>query len=169
MMAPQEGDEIRPGGALMQVVNPSAMKVSASINQVDVAKLHVGQSAEIRLDAYPDLSFKGKVEQINSIASSDSDSKKIHLFTVIISIQGQNPKLLPDLSSAVDICLESLDGVLMLPRHAIFQQDGKSWTEVLMNEKLERRQVKLGSVNDYEAVIESGLQEGTIVSLNPKG
>jgi hypothetical protein len=37
-----------------------------------------------------------------------------------------------------------------------------------MNEKSERRQVKIGPINDYEAVIESGLQEGTIVSLNPK-
>jgi HlyD family secretion protein len=168
MMAPQEGDEIRPGGAIMQVVNPSAMRVAASINQVDVAKLRVGQSAEIRLDAYPDLNFQGKVERITSIAGSDGDSKKIRLFSVVISIQGQNPNLLPDLSSAVDIWLENLNGVLLLPRHAIVQQNGQSWTDVLTNGKLERRPVKLGLINDYEAVIESGLQEGTIVSLNPK-
>jgi HlyD family secretion protein len=167
-MDPQEGDEVRPGAGIMQVVNPSAMKVSAPVNQVDVAKVHVGQFAEIWLDAYPDLVFPGKVERIGSISSSDSDSKQIRFFSAMISIQGKNPKLLPDLTAAVDIRLESLDGALILPRQAIMHRNGQSSVDVLANGKSERRTVKIGPMNDCEAVIEAGIEEGTVVSLNPE-
>ena len=66
---PQEGDEVRSGSAIMVVVNPSEMQVTARVNQVDISKVHVGQSAEIRLDAYPDLIFPGRVESISAIGT----------------------------------------------------------------------------------------------------
>jgi HlyD family secretion protein len=166
-MDPQEGDEVRPGAAIMQVVNPSAMKVSAPVNQVDVAKVHVGQYAEIRLDAYPESVFPGKVERINSISNSESDSKQIRFFSAMISIQGKDPKLLPDLTAAVDVRLEIRDGVLILPRQAIIQRNGQSFVAVLVNGTSERRAVKIGPMNDCDAVIEAGLRDGTVVSLNP--
>jgi hypothetical protein len=63
MVDPQDGDEVRPGGGIMLVVNPSAMQVTARLNQVDVSRVHVGQAAEVRLDAYPDLVFPGRAHQ----------------------------------------------------------------------------------------------------------
>ncbi len=167
-MEPKEGDEVGSGAAVMQVVNPSAMKVSAAVNQVDIAQVQAGQTGDIRLDAYPDLVFPGKVERISLISSSDADSKKIRFFSVMVSIQGKNPKLLPDLTAAVDVHLQSLNNVLIVPREAIIRQNGQALIEVLSNGKSERRPVKIGSMNDCEAVIDSGLQEGMLVSLNPQ-
>jgi HlyD family secretion protein len=165
-MDPQEGDEVRPGAAIMQVVNTSAMKVTASVNQVDVAEVHAGQTAEIRLDAYPDKIFPGRVELISFLSSSNS--KQIRSFSAIISIQGKDPKLLPDLTAAVNIQLQSLDNVLILPRQAIINRKGQSSVDVLANGKSERRAVKIGPMNSCEAVIEAGLQDGTVVSLIPE-
>jgi multidrug efflux pump subunit AcrA (membrane-fusion protein) len=167
-MEPKEGDEVRSGSVIMQVVNPSAMKVSAGVNQVDIAQVHIGQSGDIRLDAYPDLVFPGKVERINLISSSDADSKKIRIFSVVFSIQGKNPKLLPDLSAAVDVHLQTLNNVLIVPRSAITEQNRQPYVEVLSNGKSEKRTVKIGAMNDCDAVIDSGLQEGMLVSLNPQ-
>ena len=103
LVDPQEGDEVRPGGGIMLVVNPSAMQVTARLNQVDVSRVHVGQAAEVRLDAYPDLVFPGKVERISAISTASQYSRRIRYFAAVISIQGSNPKLLPDLTAAVDI------------------------------------------------------------------
>jgi HlyD family secretion protein len=166
-MEPKEGDEVRSGTVLMQVVNPSAMKVSAAVNQVDIAQVQLGQSGDIRLDAYPELVFPGKVERISLVSSSDADSKRIRFFSVMISIQGKNPKLLPDLTAAADVHLQTLNNVLIVPREAIINQDGQSSIVILSNGKPERRPVKIGSMNDCEAVIDSGVQEGMLVSLNP--
>jgi HlyD family secretion protein len=168
MVDPQEGDEVRSGGNVMLVVNPSSMQVLARVNQVDIEKVRVGQSAEIRLDAYPDLSFRGRVENISAIVIPGSNSKRIRYCSATISIRGTDRRLLPDLTASVDITVQSLDNVLMLPRSAILWEDGQAAVEVVSNGKQEHRPVKIGEMNDYDAVIESGLKEGEVVARNPQ-
>ncbi len=168
MVDPQEGDEVRPGGGIVLVVDPSAMQVFARLNQVDVSQMRVDQPAEIRLDAYPDLVFPGKVERIGAIGTPSSYSKRIRYFAAVISIKGSNPKLLPDLTAAVDVDLERLDNVLVLPREAVVAQQGQAMVEAVVNGRHENRAVKIGPMNECEVVIESGLQEGMTVSRNPQ-
>jgi len=99
----QEGDQIYPGMPFMQVVNPAIMQVRVLANQEDFPRLRVGQTAKVRLDAYPQLVFPAKVEQLAPIAEQGSFSDKVRLFSVIVSIQGNDPQLMPDLSAAVDV------------------------------------------------------------------
>ncbi len=168
MADPQEGDEVRPGSAILLVVNPAAMQVRARVNQVDLYKLVLGQAAEVRLDAYPDLVFSGTIERIGAIGANSDFSKQIRYFTALIAIKGRDAKLLPDLSAAVDVVLESFDHVLVVPREAISMQNGEPVVEILRERKSELRPVKIGSVNDCEAVIVSGVDEGTMVSRTPR-
>ena len=99
----QDGDQVRPGVPFMQVVDPSAMQVRVLANQEDFSALQVGQSAKVRLDAYPDMVFPAKLDQMAPIAQGGDFSSKLHSFVVIVSIQGNDPKLMPDLSAAVDV------------------------------------------------------------------
>ena len=101
----QEGDQVRPGTSFMQVVNPEAMQVRIAANQQDFPKLQIGQTAKIHLDAYPDLQFRGSVEQLAPIGEEGSFSNKMRVFSVVVSIRGNDPKLMPDLSAAVDVDL----------------------------------------------------------------
>jgi multidrug efflux pump subunit AcrA (membrane-fusion protein) len=99
----QEGDQVRPGVPFMQVVNPSAMQVRVMANQQDFPSLQVGQTAKVRLDAYPDLVFAAKLDQLAPIGEGGDFSSKLRSFVVIVSIEGNDPKLMPDLSAAVDV------------------------------------------------------------------
>jgi HlyD family secretion protein len=164
---PQEGDEVRSGYGIMLVVNPSAMQVTARINQVDVWEVRAGQPAEIRLDAYPDLMFPGKVERISSMSTTSSNAKRIRYFSAVISIQGRNPKLLPDLTAAVDVRLQDIGNVLLLPREAVKVENGQGSVTVAVNGKTERRPVKIGPMNDSVVVIQAGLEEGAVVQRHP--
>lgn len=103
----QEGDQVRPGVAFMQVVDPSTMQVRVLANQEDFPALRAGQTAKIRLDAYPDMVFSGKLDQLAPIGESGDFSAKLRTFVVIFSIEGNNPKLMPDLSAAVDVDLSN--------------------------------------------------------------
>jgi HlyD family secretion protein len=163
----QEGDQVRPGQGIMMVVNPSQMQVSARVNQVDIAKVHIGQSAEIRLEAYPTLIFPGQIESIAAIGTRSDYIKRIRYFTILISIQGSNPKLLPDLTAIVDLQMENTKDALILPREAITIQNGQAMVAVLENGKAKLQLVKLGAMNEYEAIVESGIREGVMVSLDP--
>ncbi len=65
----QEGEEVRSGMPIVDVVNPATMRVRSKVNQADVNDLRSGQPVTIGLDAYPDLSFNGRVTQISPLAS----------------------------------------------------------------------------------------------------
>lgn len=99
----QEGDQVRPGVPFMQVVNPSLMQVRVMANQQDFPSLQVGQTAKVRLDAYPDLVFPAKLDQLAPIGEGGDFSNKLRAFVVIVAIEGNDPKLMPDLSAAVDV------------------------------------------------------------------
>jgi HlyD family secretion protein len=114
----QEGDQVEPGTPIMQVVNPVAMQVRVLANQQDFPSLRVGQAAKVRLDAYPELVFPGRIEELAPIGASASFSERVHLFAVIVSIQGNDPKLMPDLSAAVDLDVAGPSGGLSNARTA---------------------------------------------------
>jgi len=99
----QEGDQVRPGVPFMQVVNPSAMQVRVLANQEDFPSLAVGQNAKVRLDAYPEMVFPARLDQVAPIGERGDFSNKLRSFVVIVAIQGNDPKLMPDLSAAVDV------------------------------------------------------------------
>ena len=99
----QEGDHVQAGVPFMQVVNPSNMQVRALVNQEDLPALQVGLRATVRLDAYPEMVFTSELEQIAPIGRSGDFSAKVRTFAVVFSIQGNDPKLMPDLSAAVDV------------------------------------------------------------------
>jgi HlyD family secretion protein len=99
----QEGEDVRPGVAIMDVVDPSAMRVRVRVNQADVERVHPGAAARITLDSYPDREFHGTLEQMSPIASTSALSARVRTFVAIFSIEGSDPHLLPDLAAAVDI------------------------------------------------------------------
>jgi HlyD family secretion protein len=99
----QEGDQVRAGVTFMQVVDPSHMQVRASVNQEDFLGLRIGLPARIRLDAYPEMLFAGKLGEMAPIARSGDFSPKLRTFSVVFSIDGNDARLMPDLSAAVDV------------------------------------------------------------------
>ena len=99
----QEGDEVRSGVGILDVVDPSSMQVRASVNQVDITHVAAGQAVRIRLDAYPDLAFDGQVEQLAPLAVPSQLTSKVRTFVAMVSIAGSHERLMPDLSASVDI------------------------------------------------------------------
>ena len=100
----------------MQVVDPSLMQVRVLANQEDFLSLRTGQSARIHLDAYPELVFPSRLEEMAPMGRSGDFSSRLRTFTVVFSITGQDPKLMPDLSAAVDVDLSEQKRATGLPR-----------------------------------------------------
>lgn len=98
-----EGEEVRPGLPILDIVDSTAMQVRAMVNQADVGAIAPGQLAKIRLDAYPDLLFDGRVELVAPLGVQSSMTPKVRSFVALVSIQGTNEKLMPDLSASVEI------------------------------------------------------------------
>ena len=99
----QEGEEVRAGIPILDVVDPSAMRVRVNANQADVEGLAPGQRATITLDSYPTKSFNGRLESLSPIAMTSSMSVRVRTFVAIFSIEGSDAHLLPDLAAAVEV------------------------------------------------------------------
>jgi len=162
----QEGDEVRPGVVFMQVVDPRAMQVRVKVNQADIPYLQLGQAAQVRLDAYPELVFPGRLDQVAAIGVTSGFSDKVRTFAARFSIKGSDPKLMPDLSASVDVELERVRNVLVAPRDAVRNENGQAFVNVKNGFGFEKRAVKAGAADDVEIVIESGLQPGALVLRN---
>jgi HlyD family secretion protein len=99
----QEGEEVRSGLGIMDVIDPSAMQVRARVNQADVSALRVGQTARITLDSFPSRIFTGRLEQLSQIGAISTMSNKVRTFLAVFSLEGSDPHLMPDLAAAIDI------------------------------------------------------------------
>jgi HlyD family secretion protein len=99
----QEGEEVRSGLGIMEVIDSSVMRVRARVNQADVSALHVGQSARITMDSYPARTFTGRLEQLSQIGAISTMSNRVRTFLAVFSIDGTDPHLMPDLAAAVDV------------------------------------------------------------------
>ena len=99
----QEGDQVRPGVPFMEVVDPASMEVRVPVNQEDLLGLRLGQKAQVHLDAYSDLVFDGQLESVDPMGTPGDFSNKVRNFSATFSIKGHDPRLMPDLSAAVDV------------------------------------------------------------------
>ncbi len=165
----QEGDEVRAGVPVVKVVDPSAMRVRVRISQADIAMVSTGQSARISLDAYPELEFDGRVEQVAPLAVPSSLTPAVRAFVAVISIVGSHASLMPDLSAAVDITVERRDSVLVIPRDAVEIESDRAWVRVRQGDGLQRKVVSVGSTSADAVVVTAGLDEGAVVARRALG
>ena len=99
----QEGEEVRAGIPILDVVDPSAMRVRVNANQADVEGLATGQAARITLDSFPSRTFAGRLSQLSPIATTSSLSPRVRTFVAWFTIEGKDEHLLPDLAVAVEV------------------------------------------------------------------
>jgi hypothetical protein len=162
----QEGDEVRSGVPIVEVVDPSAMRVRARVNQADISELAVGQRVSVGLDAYPDLHFSGRIAQISPLGVASTLSPKVRTFIVLIDVQGSHPKLMPDLTASLDVELERVAAALVVPRDAVGRDGAETFVNVHHGSRIARQNVTVGKLNMHEALVTSGVAEGALVERN---
>jgi multidrug efflux pump subunit AcrA (membrane-fusion protein) len=159
----QEGEEVRAGVPVVDIVNPEIMRVRARVNQADVNDLRVGQRVRVGLDAYPDLFFDGRIAQVSPIGLLSTLSPKVRVYAVLVDISGTHAKLMPDLTASLDVELSRTPGALVVPRDALRHGKDGVTVQVQRGSSYEERPVRVRELNFHEAAVE-GLDEGAVVA-----
>jgi multidrug efflux pump subunit AcrA (membrane-fusion protein) len=164
----QQGDQISPGQPFAKIVDLSSMQVEATVNQVEGEFIRIGQRATLAFDAFPGLTMKSKVTAIGALAVSGwRQNYYIRNIPVRLSIEGQDARVIPDLSAGADVVLSEKDGALVVPREAVQEANGKPVVFVRQAGSFALRQVELGEMTNTQAAVISGLQAGDEVALQP--
>lgn len=159
----QQGDQVRPGLPFLQVVDPSRMEVRVELNQVDLLKIHPGQRAQMHLDAYPGMTLPAVLDELSPLGHTGQFSETVRSFTARFSVQGNDPRLLPDLSAAMDLDLASVTDALVVPCQSVRFEAGQAYVWRKTSGGFEKRAVEIGLRNDLSAVVKSGLAEGDVI------
>lgn len=147
------------GKQCMQIADLSKMKVTVQVGEKDIAKIAVGQSANVTYPAFPDIVSKGTVTAIASVANSDAATVGggSVTFNVDILIEEPDARLKPGMTAEVSVVTEQLDNVVMVPTMALMTEDGEHYyvNVATDDEGKQTRRVKVTVVtqNDNEAVV----------------
>lgn len=146
------------GKQCMQIADLSKMKVTVQVGEKDIAKIAVGQSANVTYPAFPDIVSQGTVTAIASVANSDSNYGGGSVtFNVDILIEAPDSRLKPGMTAEVSVVTEQLDDVVMVPTMALMTEDGENYyvNVATDDEGKETSRVKVTVVtqNDNEAVV----------------
>lgn len=144
------------GTVLMRIADLSHMVVKAKINEVNIPRVSVGQSVDIRLDALPGQLFKGKVR---AIATQGVKENNLVTYEVSIDIENSHSALKPMLTANIDIETKRLDDVLTIPLEVLRVEGGDDVVEVMSDGQPQTRKVRVAFRTDTQAIITKGLQE----------
>lgn len=161
------GDRVYPGTTFARLIDPDHMQIEGTINQSESSHFRLGQDAVVRLDAYPGVTYKGKVSAIGALATGGRNQNYyIRSLPIRVWIDNGDRRVLPDLSGSAEILIQKDDDAIVVPAHAVKDANGKPYVEVKTTAGIERRPVSLGVSNGVEVAVESGLNEGDEVVLN---
>lgn len=125
-LAVEEGEVAVPGtysretGLLMTISDLSIIQVTVQVDETDVVRIHVGDSTDITIDAFPDTSFTGRVTEIKNssvrgAATGGLNTDQAVDYEVIVELNNPPRGVRPDLSATARIVTARRTGVLSVP------------------------------------------------------
>lgn len=163
---PRIGKSLWPGTKIATLPELSVLQAKLYVLESEAGNIEVGNKADIRLDARPEVVFSGVVEKKDNIAKTIRSGNPVKYFGITVSIEN------PDLSfvqpgNKVTASLLGVNekGILTVPLQAIFNDDDGSFVYVDQSGKMVKKPVTLGMKTFAEVEIKSGVSAGEQVAL----
>jgi RND family efflux transporter MFP subunit len=145
--------------------------IHVRINEVDIAKARVGQSAEVTIDAFRSKVFKGTLVSISPYASTDQTKSQSNVkeFDAKVEITDSERLIKPGMTGNIHLLMLRIPNVFYAPRECVFEEDGKKKIFVVKNDKPTELVVETGDENETQVVIRKGLEGTAEISISYQG
>jgi len=170
----ETGELLLPGKQIVQIVNPDRVYVLATIDEVDVGRLRIGQPVTITVDAFPGKKFQGTVRRISPIVSGGK--LETRTADVWIYFNEKQASIKPGMSADVEILVSTLQNVLSVPTQAVIERAGKKQVYVAKGNPIKAgdttvaflKTVQTGETNWSFTQISGGLTPGEYIITTPE-
>ena len=117
-----------PGSLVLTISDLTVIEVVVQVDETEVSEIALGDSASIRIDAFPDKTFAGRVTEIGNSAINPPTAQAANQqaaidFEVVLTLEASDAPLRPDLSATADIVVESRQQALAVPIIALTVRD----------------------------------------------
>jgi hypothetical protein len=144
----------------------SVMESVTYVNEIDVRKLAIGQSATLTLDADPTKKLHGTVTQVANSGEQrpNSDAK---VFEVVVNIDKPDTTLRPGMTTGNAVQTYSAHNVLHVPLEAVLTEQGVPFVYRRVGGSVTKQEVERGAMNDEEVIIMRGVDANDEVLMSP--
>jgi RND family efflux transporter MFP subunit len=172
------GQASREGGAIATIADLAELEVQTEVSENSVAKLRSAMPAEVKLQAYPDQAYKGRLRQI--FPSADRAKAIVE---VRVTILNADEHVKPEMTASVTFQENRANGVgpgsdpgpdpglktpiVVIPKRTIIEQGGQSFVWVVTGGTAIRRPVTLGRDRLDQVEVRTGVVPGDALILNP--
>jgi membrane fusion protein, multidrug efflux system len=143
---------------LVTIVDFDPMKIDFKVPEVHIHDIGVGQTAEVKVDSFPDQIFHATVEAIDSRVDPQT-----HSIAVRATIPNEDGKLQTGLFGSVSVIIGVKNDALIVPESALGREGDIEYVWVVVNGKAGRKRVLTGTKENGQVEITAGLREGEIV------
>jgi HlyD family secretion protein len=165
----EEGTMIRERQIIIKLPNADSMRVNVTVNESLVQYLSAGMPADIRPVGLGDRVLHGTVERVNQYAEPTGwRQANVKEYKAFIHIDDATPDLRSGMTASVTIHCADLPNAIQVPVQAMYAHGPKFYCFAHENGHWQAREVKAGPTNDKFFVIQSGLQEGEQIAMNPR-
>ncbi len=162
---PQVGDQVGPNTPAFRLDDLSTLFVDLAVSEVDINQIEVGQEAFMTFDAIRAKEYHGIVSTVDRVGTSNQG---VVDFNVTVRLTDADEQVKPGMTAAVNIIVNQLDYVLLVPNRAVRFKDGQQVIYLLRGDKIVATNIKLGANSDTNSeVIEGDLNVGDVIILNP--
>jgi len=164
-----EGETVSEGQTIISMPDTAAMVAEIGVHETEVDKVRAGQPATIVMDAFPDKVLQGEVLEVAPLPDSQRGwmNPDLKVYKTLVEIDGTHDFLKSRMSCKVQILVEQLEDVIIVPIQVVSNRAGKKVCYVMTSKGHQERVVRTGLFNDTFVEIIEGLEVGEEVMLNP--
>lgn len=151
---------------MAEIADLSELEVTVDVDEVDIARIQVGQQTAIAVDAFPDRDYKGVVKEIALMTSGRREVGITYRVKACITNPDRALKL--GMTANLDFLLEKREQVLTVPKSAIMSTGDSQFVFIIRNDRVSRRPIETGFEGEEFMGISSGLQPGERVVIGIK-
>lgn len=149
------GANVTPQTPIALVVSQGRVRVVVDVPERYIGKVFMGQQAYIKVDAFPDALFRGKVYRVSPVVDTRTRSAVVELLA-----DNSDGRLKSGMFSEIRLVVGARSGAVAAPSAAVLNENGKPYVFVPVNGTAVRRSVKTGIANDDFTQIAGGLKAG---------
>jgi HlyD family secretion protein len=164
-----EGETVYERQKIISLPDTAEMIAEIAVHEAEVDKVSAGQRAVITVDPFPDQTFTGQVLKIAQLPDARRGflNPDLKVYTTQVLIKGTHDFLKPGMSAKVEILVEQLKDVIIVPVQVVANRGGSKVCFVSTSSGPKERVVQTGAFDDTFVQIVEGLKEGEEVLLNP--
>ena len=167
-----EGAQVRERQNIINLPDFTRMQVNAKVHESRIGFVREGLRCVVRTEANHGEDFNGIIQSVSSVPLSGNwPNRDLKEYATVVRLTDpveKVRKLKPGLSAEVIIKVDYIPSCLYVPVQAVVTIGSKQYAFPIINGELKTQEVKVGTTNDINLEIKSGLKEGDDVVMNPR-